>query len=315
MYRVEARTRSNPSRFFRRLLRDLSKYRAIYMMLLPVVAYYAIFSYWPMYGVTIAFRNYKPRMGIGGSPWVGAEHFVSFFSSLYCARVIRNTVLISIYDLLFAFPVPILFALLLNEVRCIRYKKVIQTITYLPHFITPVIVCSMILQFTREDGFVTLMVNALSGRRGAIITDPASFRSVYILSEIWQGFGWGSIIYLAAIAGINAELYEAAHIDGANKARQMIHITLPSIAPTITIMFILTCGNIMNVGWEKAFLLQSPLTYETSDIIATYVYRKGFEDMSYSYSAAVGLFNSVVNVILLVLSNAMSRKLVDNSLW
>ena len=284
-------------------------------MLIPVVAYYLIFCYWPMYGVVIAFKNYKPRIGIIQSPWLGLAHFQSFFSSMYFGRVLRNTLLISGYSLIFGFPIPIAFAILLNEVKSAGYKKIIQTVTYLPHFITTVIICSLILQFTNADGFITKIVNRFTGETMSLIGNYRSFRTIYVLSGIWQGFGWGSIIYLAAMMGINPELYEAAHIDGANKFRQILHVTLPGISTTIVIMFVLACGGLMNVGWEKTFLLQSPLTFETSDVISTYVYRKGFEDMDYSYSAAVGFFNSIVNITLLTVANMMSRRLSETSLW
>lgn len=301
--------------FFRRFYMDLYRHRAIYIMLIPVVAYYLIFCYWPMYGVVIAFKNYKPRIGIIQSPWLGLAHFQSFFSSMYFGRVLRNTLLISGYSLIFGFPIPIAFAILLNEVKSASYKKIIQTVTYLPHFITTVIICSLILQFTNADGFITKIVNRFTGETMSLIGNYRSFRTIYVLSGIWQGFGWGSIIYLAAMMGINPELYEAAHIDGANKFRQILHVTLPGISTTIVIMFVLACGGLMNVGWEKTFLLQSPLTFETSDVISTYVYRKGFEDMDYSYSAAVGFFNSIVNITLLTVANMMSRRLSETSLW
>ena len=301
--------------FIQRLWRDLCRNHAVYLMLLPVLAWYIIFCYIPMYGVTMAFKNYKPRKGILGSDWVGVKYFVEFFNSFYFWRLMRNTFLISFYGLIFGFPIPIVFAILLNEVKNMPFKKVIQTVTYLPHFITMVVICSLILQFTGGDGFLTQMVNSATGHQGALITDAGMFRTIYTVSGIWQGFGWGSIIYMAAIMGINPELYEAAIIDGANKFRQIIHVTLPGILPTITIMFIMSCGGLLSVGWEKTFLIQSPLTYETSDVISTYVYRKGFEEMNYSFSAAVGLFSSLVNIVFLTISNMLSRRLGETSLW
>lgn len=301
--------------FRERVVRDLEKNHAIYIMVIPVVVWFAIFCYAPMYGVTMAFKDYKPRKGLSGSDWVGLKHFIEFFDSVYFWRLIRNTFLISLYGIIFGFPVPIIFAILLNEVHNTGYKKVIQTITYLPHFITTVIICSLVLQFTGERGFITTLYNALTGHKGALIIEAKYFRTIYTVSGIWQGFGWGSIIYLAAITGVNPDLYEAAIIDGANKFQQIIHITIPGIMPTIVIMFIMNCGSILSVGWEKTFLIQSPLTYETSDVISTYVYRKGFEDMDYSFSSAVGLFSSVVNILMLTVSNAISRKVTDNSLW
>ena len=222
--------------------------------------------------------------------------------------------MISGLNLLFGFPVPIIFAVLLNEMRNQKAKRVVQTITYLPHFITTVVICSMIIQFTNSTGFITGMVN-LFGHEGSLIGDPACFRAIYVVSDIWQSFGWNSIIYIAAISTINPDLYEAAAIDGANRAQRMWHVTLPGIRETIVIMLIMACGRLMNVGWEKAFLLQSEATYETSDIISTFVYRKGFVENDYSYSAAVNIFNSVINLILLTVANKISNKLSGSGLW
>ena len=297
------------------LWRDLRKNKAVYIMLLPVLIYLFIFSYMPMYGILISFKNYKPRLGILESPWVGLKYFKEFFSSIYFERVLSNTLWISGLNLLFGFVTPIIFALLLNEIRLLSYRKVIQTVTYLPHFITTVVISGIILKFTGSGGFITDLVNSITGHTGSLISDPHSFRAIYVISDIWQGFGWGSIIYIAAISGIQEELYEASRIDGANKFRQIWHVTIPGIMPTVVIMFILAAGGLMSVGWEKAFLLQTPLTYETSDIISTYVYRKGFEDMNYSYPSAVGLFNSVINLVLLTGANRLSRKVNETSIW
>lgn len=301
--------------FLERLKRDFQRHWPIYLMVLPVVIWFAIFCYGPMYGVSMAFLDFKPRKGLFGSPWVGLKHFKEFFSSFYFWRLLRNTFLIGFYGLIFGFPMPIIFAILLNEVRSTGYKKIIQTVTYLPHFITTVIICSLILQFTGERGFITRIFNILTGHSGAMINDANNFRTIYTVSGIWQGFGWGSIIYLAAITGINPDLYEAAIIDGANKFKQIIHITVPGIMPTMVIMFIMNCGSILSVGWEKVFLIQSPLIYETSDVISTYVYRKGFEEMDYSFSTAVNLFSSVINIIMLTVANMISRKVSETSLW
>lgn len=301
--------------FLERLRRDFQRNYPIYLMVLPVVIWFALFCYAPMYGVTMAFKDFKPRKGLLASDWVGFKHFIEFFDSYYFWRLIRNTFLISFYGLIFGFPIPIIFAILLNEVRNTTYKKTIQTVTYLPHFITTVVICSLILQFTGDRGFLTTLFNTLTGHTGPLINEAKYFRTIYTVSGIWQGFGWGSIIYLAAITGVNPDLYEAAIIDGANKFKQIIHITIPGIMPTIVIMFIMNCGSLLSVGWEKVFLLQSPLTYETSDVISTYVYRKGFEDMDYSFSAAVGLFSSVINIIMLTIANQISRKVTETSLW
>ena len=269
---------------------DFRKNWLIYLMLVPVIVYLLVFCYAPMYGIVIAFKDFKPRLGIMGSDWVGLKYFKEFVGSVFFGRTLKNTLMLSGLNLLFGFCAPIVFAILLNEVRNLRFKKVVQTVTYLPHFITTVIIASLILIFTDSDGFITQIANSIIGHEGSLIGDKHMFRPIYVISDIWQSFGWGSIVYLAAIMGINPELYEAARIDGANKFKQIIHVTLPGMLPIIVIMFIMAVGGLMNVGWEKAFLLQSPVTYDTSDIISTFVYRKGFEDMNYSYSAAVGLF-------------------------
>lgn len=284
-------------------------------MLIPVLIYFILFCYRPMAGLLIAFENYKPRKGIWGSEWVGLQNFINFFQSPFFNRVVKNTLWISFGTLVFGFPFPIIFAIFLNEVKNMRFKKVVQTITYLPHFITMVIICSLIIQFTDSDGFITTLVNAVSSHTGALITDENAFRPIYIISEIWQTFGWNSIIYFAAISGIDAEQYEAARIDGANRWQMMFKITLPELIPTIMILLIMQCGRIMSVGWEKAFLLQTPITYNTSDIISTYVYRQGFVEMNFSSSTAVGMFNSIINLLLLTVANSISKKLTESSLW
>lgn len=301
--------------FGQRLRRDMQKNWLLYVMLLPVIVYLIIFCYVPMYGVLIAFKDFKPRLGIMESSWVGLKYFKEFVGSVFFGRTLKNTIVLSGLNLLFGFGAPIVFAILLNEVRNLRFKKVVQTITYLPHFITTVVIASLLLVFTDSDGFITQFVNSVTGHTGSLIGDKDFFRPIYVISDIWQGFGWGSIVYLAAIMGINPELYEAARIDGANKFRQILHVTIPGMLPIVVVMFIMAVGGLMNVGWEKAFLLQSPITYETSDIISTFVYRKGFEDMNYSYSTAVGLFNSVINLILLILANKMSNRVTGKGLW
>ncbi len=301
--------------FHKRLAANIRRHPALYIMLIILMVYFAIFCYWPMYGNIIAFQNYKPIKGILGSKFVGLKNFQKFFGSYYFGRLMRNTLLISFYNLLFGFPLPIAFAVLLNEVHNQAFKRTVQTITYLPHFITTVVVCSMITQFTNSEGFITQFVNAMSGHEGSLIGDPMAFRTIYTVSGVWQSFGWNSIIYIAAISGINPDLYEAATIDGANRAQCMWHVTLPGIRETIVIMLIMACGRLMNVGWEKAFLLQSEATYETSDIISTYVYRKGFTENDYSYSTAVNIFNSVINLILLTATNKISNKLSGSGLW
>lgn len=301
--------------YFSRLKTNANRHPLVYVMLAIVMVYFVLFCYWPMYGNIIAFQNYKPVRGILRSSFVGLKNFQKFFSNFYFYRLLRNTLIISGLNLLFGFPFPIVFAILLNEVRNQKCKKIVQTITYLPHFITTVVICSMITQFTNSTGFITTIVNSMGVHEGSLIGDPRSFRSIYVISDIWQSFGWNSIIYIAAISGINPDLYEAAAIDGANRAQRMWHVTVPGMRETIVIMLIMACGRLMNVGWEKAFLLQSEATYETSDIISTFVYRKGFVENDYSYSAAVNIFNSVINLILLTAANKICNKLSGSGLW
>ena len=310
---TQIRAKKEP--FIKRLGSNIRRHPLVYVMLIIVMAYFLVFCYWPMYGNIIAFQNYKPIKGILGSKFVGLKNFRSFFRNYYFFRLVRNTLVISFANLIFGFPVPIVFAILLNEVRNQKFKRTVQTITYLPHFITTVVVCAMITQFTNSDGFITTFVNRVFHHQNSLIGDAKAFRSIFVVSGIWQSFGWNSIIYIAAISGINPELYEAAIVDGANRGQQMWHVTLPGIRETVVIMLIMACGQLMNVGWEKAFLLQSEATYETSDIISTFVYRKGFVENDYSYSAAVNFFNSLINLILLTVANKISNSISGSGLW
>lgn len=295
--------------------KDLVKNRYIYIMLLPVITYYIVFHYVPLYGAQIAFKNFTPSKGIWDSPWVGFKYFEEFFNSYYFERLLRNTVLISLYDLIFGFPAPIILALLLNEIKSNIFKRTVQTVTYLPHFISLVVICGMIIDFLARDGLVNNMLNRFGIESIPFMIKPEWFRTVYVASNIWQGIGWGSIIYLAALSNIDPQLYEAATIDGAGRFRQALHVTLPGILPTIVIMLILRLGQMLNVGSEKILLLYNTSTYETADVISTFVYRKGILEASYSYSTAIGLFNSVINFALLVIANFISRKATETSLW
>ncbi|NGP46292.1 sugar ABC transporter permease [Bacillaceae bacterium SIJ1] len=301
--------------YWYRLGQDLKRNRYIYIMVLPAVLYYVIFHYFPMYGLQIAFKDYSTAVGIWSSPWTGFNHFIEFFNGYYFWTLIRNTLLISIYELLFAFPAPILLALLLNEVRRMAFKRTIQTVTYLPHFISVVVVVGMIVDFTSKDGLVNQLIAFIGLEPVSFLQEAEWFRTIYVGSGIWQGIGWGSIIYLAAMANVQPQLYEAARMDGAGRFRQAIHVTIPGILPTIVILFILQMGNMMTIGYEKIILMYNPMTYETADVISTYVYRKGILEADFSYSAAVGLFNAVINFALLIGANAMSRKITDSSLW
>lgn len=298
--------------FWKSLRRD----RQLVFMLIPVVIFFAVFSYYPLYGILIAFKDYSISRGILGSPWAGLRYFRQFFSSPYFGRLLRNTVLISVYSLLWGFPVPILFALLLNEFKDGKFKRVIQTVSYLPHFISLVVICGILIDiFSPQGGVVNSLLYSLTGKRINFFGEPEWLRTMYVGSGVWQEFGWNSIIYLAAITGINPDLYEAARIDGAGRLRQIWHVTLPGIKPTILTLLILNLGNIMSVGYEKIILLYSPTTYETADVISTYVYRTGLLSQQYSYAGAVGLFNSAINIAILVLCNFAGKKLFGVGIW
>lgn len=268
-----------------------------------------------MYGALIAFQDYAPALGFARSEWVGFDQFIRFFNSVNFFRLIRNTLLLSLYLLLFSFPAPIILALMINEVSNRKFKKAVQTITYLPHFISMVVVCGMITDFCISTGLINDIIVFFGGERSALLQRPELYRTIYVVSEIWQQIGWGSIIYLSALSGIDEQLYEAAKIDGAGKWRQLWNVTLPGISSTIVIMFLLNIGNIMALGYEKTILLYNPATYETADIVSSYVYRSGLLEQNWSYSTAIGLFNSVINLILLLTANKLSRKLTDTSLW
>ena len=295
--------------------KDLLKNKWIYVMAIPVLAFYICFSYIPMAGIQIAFKDFNFGAGIGGSPWVGLDHFISFFQGPYAWRVIRNTMLISLYTILVCFPAPILFALLLNEVKSKLFKRTIQTVSYLPHFISLVVICGLIKEFTQSDGLVSVLLSYVGVTQETMLLDPERFRAVYVISDLWQTIGWNSIIYLAALSGVDPTLYDAAAVDGAGRLRRVIHVTLPCILPTIIIMFILRVGQFMTVGYDKILLLYNSSIYETADVISTFVYRKGIVESNFSFSAAVGIFNSLVNLILVIVVNKISAKVSETSLW
>ncbi|ELX13233.1 protein LplB [Janthinobacterium sp. HH01] len=298
-----------------RLRRDLVNHKWAYAMLLPVLAYFLVFHYVPVYGALIAFKDFNPASGMAGSEWVGLDWFKQFFNGLYFNRLMLNTLMLNVYDVLLGFPAPIVLALLMNELTSLRFKQFVQTVTYLPHFISVVVVSGMVLDFLARDGVLTNMLVALGAAPDAVMNNPDWFRRIYVGSEIWQSIGWGSIIYLASLAGINPSLYEAARIDGANRWQQLLHITLPGLLPITMTLLILRLGQLMSVGFEKIILLYNPSTYETADVISTYVYRHGILDANYSYAAAVGLFNSAIALVLLVAANALSRRWSGNSIW
>ncbi len=301
--------------FAARLGKDLKKYAGAYLLVLPVILYYLIFCYKPMYGIIIAFKNFRPGRGIWGSEWVGWKHFPDFFGSYYFFRILKNTLVISISTLLVSFPVPIILALLLNEVKNQKFKRITQTISYLPHFISIVIFCSMIKIFVSEKGAIFAIVSKFGGPQSSLLNFPEYFVPIYVLSDVWKGMGWNSIIYLAALSGVDQELYEAARIDGAGRWKQTLHVTIPGISSTIIIMLLLSLGNLMSLGYEKIILLYNPNIYETADVISTFVYRKGLLDFEWSYSTAVGLFNSVINFMLVFLFNKISKKVTEVGLW
>ena len=297
---------------------DFQKNKAVYFMFLPVVVFYLIFHYYPMSGIILAFKDFKPALGIWGSPFTGDygfEHFLAFFGSSFFGRTITNTILISLYQLILGFPMPIILALMLNELRSPKFKKVMQTITYFPHFISTVVVCGMLTDFCLSDGLFNQITGFFGVPSVSMLSEPKLFRTIYVASGIWQSMGWDSIIYLAAIAGIDTQLYEAASLDGAGRFKKIWHITLPGIKGTVVILFIMAIGKMMSVGSEKILLLYNPSTYKTADVISTYVYRKGLLDQDYSYSTAVNLFNSVINFALVFCANALSRKLTETSLF
>lgn len=297
------------------LAKDFRRNRWIYAMALFGLAYYVVFHYAPMYGTMIAFQNFQPAKGMLNSKWVGLANFEEFFSSYYFWRILKNTLLISVYDLLVGFPAPIALALLLNEVRRKAFKKTVQTIVYLPYFVSLVVVCGLIMDFSTERGLFNYIGGLLGSPQVNFLMRPEFFKSIYVLSGVWQNIGWNIIIYLAALTSVDVQLYEAAVIDGAGRWKQLLNVTLPCILPTIVIMLILRTGRIMDVGFEKVILLYNPSIYDAADIISSFVYRKGILQADYSYSAAVGLFNSAVNFILVIFTNRLSRKLSSTSLW
>lgn len=291
------------------------KHREYYLMLLPAVIYVMLFCYAPMYGLQIAFKNYKVSLGVSGSPWIGFRNFTDFFQSYYFVTLLKNTLVLSLYSLIVGFPIPIIIALILNEMKG-RFKKVTQTVLYAPHFISLVVLVSILnSMLSPSQGVVNTIIEMLGGERTYFMADPKYFRHLYVWSGVWQGMGWGAIIYLAALSGVDPVLHEAADMDGATRLQKIIHINIPTILPTIIIMLILRMGQIISVGYEKVYLMQNSMNVETAEVISTYVYKRGILNSNYSFSAAVGLFNNVVNVILVLLANWISKKISKTSLF
>ena len=297
-----------PRRIGKPLKRRLADNWQLYLLLFIPVALTVIYKYWPMYGIQIAFRDYKASRGIWGSKWVGLEWFERFFTAPTCGRMIRNTILLSLFSLLWSFPVPIILSLIINQVRFPRYKRVVQTVLYAPHFISIMVVCGMIRIFLSPSGG---LINLIFGTSIDFMTESSAFRTIYIASGIWQDAGWGCIIYLATLANVDPTLYEAAKVDGASVFQRIRNIDLPALLPMAILNLIMSAGSLMNVGFEKVWLLQTELNKATSDVIAVYVYQQGIENAKYSYSTAVGLFNTVVNLILLIIVNKIASRASD----
>ncbi|MCL2058693.1 MAG: ABC transporter permease subunit [Oscillospiraceae bacterium] len=298
-----------------RIFVNIRKYPSLYLLAIPVVLWYVLFCYRPMYGIIIAFQRFVPNRGIWNSTWVGLQNFSDFFKDIYFGRLLRNTLYINVKMLIFGFPIPIIFALLLNEIRSTAFRRVSQSITYMPHFISSMIICGLMVDFCKTNGLLTSIFGLFGYERVNLLSRGELFQGLYVGMNIWQEFGWDSIIYFAALTAIDPVLYEAATVDGASRFRRMLHITLPGISGTVVILLILRIGNLMSLGWERVFLLYNPKIYETADIISTYVFRRGIIEFQYSYATAVGFFNSVVNVILLLCANYLSKRVSETSLW
>ena len=313
------RARPAPSRA-RRFLHNVTHYRYLHLMVLPGLAFFLLFKYVPMYGIIIAFKNYKGAAGgfsaIMSAPWIGLKNFEIFFNSLYCERVFKNTIYLSILRLIFSFPAPILLALMINEIRANWFKRTVQTITYMPYFLSWVVVAGLLNTLLSPDnGAINTIIKLAGGQPVYFLTSKQWFRPILIISEIWKNIGYGSIVYLAAITSIDQEQYEAARVDGANKLQQIIHITLPALSEIIAIMLILQIGKMFDDNFDQIFNLYSPSVYEVSDVFETYVYRNGIQQSKFSYSAAVGLVKSVLALAMIVFSNKASKKLGAQGLF
>lgn len=319
---TQAQTRPHPGRrigigpWIETLLQDIRKHSILYLMVLPGILYLLIFRYYPMYGAIIAFKDYRVLQGFSGSPWAGLKHFRTIFASPNFYNVLANTLLISVYKLIFGLPVGVALALLLNEVRLYIFKRGVQTITYLPHFLSWVVIFGVLLTtLSPSSGLVNKAIVALGGQPINFLADPKWFRSVLVASDIWKDLGWGAIIYLAALAGISPSLYEAAAVDGATRWQRIRHITLPGIVPVIVLVTLLRIGNLLSAGFEQVFVLYNPAVYGVADIIDTWVYRQGIQGFQFSVSAAVGLFKGAVGCLMLVSANALARRFAGKGLW
>ncbi|MEG0906321.1 MAG: ABC transporter permease subunit [Niameybacter sp.] len=300
----------------KKISESFKKYWQLYLFILPGMLYFIIFHFMPMYGVQIAFKDYRAIDGILGSDWVGLKHFVRFFESPQFWSMLKNTVGLSLYQLIAGFPIPIILALLLNQMKNEKFKKTVQMATYAPHFISIVVLCGMMSVFlSPSTGIINVIIKAMGMDPVFFLGDPEMFPHLYVWSGVWQNAGWGTIIYLAALAGVDPSLYEAARVDGANKFRLIWHIDIPGIMPTAILLLIMDLGKVMNIGFQKAYLLQNPLNMEASEIIPTYVYKVGLQQAQFSYSTAIELFNTTINIILLVIVNKFARRVSETSLW
>jgi putative aldouronate transport system permease protein len=317
--KAEVRTLSqldNPTKINTKIkLKKIFNNYQLYLFLLPALIYFIVFHYYPMYGVLIAFKDFIATKGIMGSPWVGFKHFERFFESFQFWTLIKNTLGLSGLQLIIGFPLPIILALMMNQIRHEKYKSFVQTVVYAPHFISVVVLSGMIYVFFSNNGLINNIMMIFGGESISFMAKPEWFKPLYIGSGVWQETGWAAIIYLAALAGVSPELHEAAVMDGANKWHRILHVDIPAIMPTAVILLILSVGNIMNIGFEKAYLLQTPLNQPAAEIIPTYVYKMGLQQAQYSFAAAVGLFNSIINLILLVAVNKFAKKLSGQGLW
>ena len=296
-------------------LKNVKRSRWLYLIFALPFLYFIVFKYGAMVWLVIAFEDFKAFKGVFGSKWVGLKWFKAFINDPYFWNIVKNTIVLNLWSIVICFPAPILLALLINEVKCRAFKKFTQTVSYLPYFLSTVVVCGFITNIVASDGLINQLLKAMGMETVTFLMEPGWFRPIYVLSELWQGCGWGSIIYLAALAGVDQQLYEAASIDGASKLQQLLHISLPGIVSVISIQFLLTIGRILSIGYEKIILLYNGATYETADVISTYVYRKGLVEFSFSYSTAVGLFNSLINLALVVAANQLSKRFAGESLF
>lgn len=301
---------------FAKSLKNLSRNWRLYVMMLPAIVYIVLFAYKPMYGILIAFKDFSVKKGVWGSPWVGFENFQRLYQSYWFPVILKNTLTISLLSLLIGFPIPIVLALMLNEVKSVKFRNTVQTVSYLPHFISTVVMCGMVVLFVSPDnGIINKFLNMLGMESVYFMQESSMFKWVYTVSGVWQNMGWDSIIYFAALSGVDKSLLEAAEVDGATRMQKILHINLPSIIPTIVVLLILQCGSLLSVGYEKAFLLQTGSNLTGSEIISTYVYKVGLEQSDFSFSTAVNLFNTVVNSVILITANTLSKKITKEGLF